>query len=160
MKVLMKVFGILLTLTAAALMVAAFVDLVRGKESPALMVGMVILMGCIAALGVWLTIRGSRKASKTVADLQPGVSMNEALRRAATLMAARKFDETIAAYTAIAERHLTSRGVSYSQIGAAYYFKGRYEEALRHYELALQNGADEAMMADNIAEAQVALGRT
>ncbi len=174
MKTLAKIFGFFLTLVSLLLVLAAVVDLSSGHESPGMLVGMIIFWGLGALIGILIIRRGFRapegviqngpsapvrdaEPSETIADLQPNVVMTNELRSAAMLMADGKYEETIAAYSAIADQDPSSVGVCHSQIGAAHYFLGQYETAIKHYEIALQNGANESMMNDNIVEAREAI---
>lgn len=79
------------------------------------------------------------------------------MNAAAQLMMARAYEEAAAAFRGIAEAHPEERAVCYSQVGAACYFAGLYDEAIGWYEAALREGADPAMMKDNIDEARQAL---
>lgn len=81
------------------------------------------------------------------------------MNAAARLMTSKKFDECIAAFTAIAADFPERRGDCESQIGAARYFKGDYEGALVDYVAARDHGADAGMMDDNIWEAIEALAK-
>lgn len=79
------------------------------------------------------------------------------LNAAAQLMMAGAHEEAAGAFRGIADAHPEERGVCYSQVGAACYFVGRFEEAIGWYEAALREGADAAMMRDNIDEARRAI---
>lgn len=78
---------------------------------------------------------------------------NEAYR----LIPNQKFTEAVAAFEALAREFPHRADDCASQIGAALYFLGRYEEAIAHYRKALELGADRAMMNDNIVEAEEAI---
>lgn len=73
--------------------------------------------------------------------------------RASGLMLEEKFQETIAAYQELAERHPDRRGDCEAQIGAAQFFLGEYDEAIASYVRAREHGADSDMMDDNLWEA-------
>ena len=76
---------------------------------------------------------------------------------AAQLLVGRHFEGAIQAYESIARDYPDEQATAQSQIGAAKYFLGRYEEAIGHYESARELGADPDMMQDNIDEAREAL---
>ncbi|MBU1221165.1 suppressor of fused domain protein [Myxococcota bacterium] len=160
MKLILKIFGILLVVISLLILIGALGDLFSGRYEPGLMIGIIILTLGIAALGFVLFKKGNKKNTKAITDLQQGISMNKSLRNAARLMQAELFNESITAYTVIMDEDPLFSGVCHSQIGAAYYFLGRYQDAISHYELALENGADKGMMADNIKEAQQAMGKS
>lgn len=79
------------------------------------------------------------------------------INAAAQLMTAGLYQAAAEAYAAIAQRHPEKLATCESQIGAAQFFLGQYQEAIRYYELARQHGADAGMMDDNIREAREAL---
>jgi tetratricopeptide (TPR) repeat protein len=83
--------------------------------------------------------------------------VSKKINAAAQLMTAGLYEAAIDAYEAIAQRHPEELAACESQIGAARFFLGQHEEAIRHYELARQHGADAGMMEDNIKEAREAL---
>jgi tetratricopeptide (TPR) repeat protein len=76
---------------------------------------------------------------------------------AASLMMSGQFDLCIKAYQKIADQYPERLGMCEAQIGAALYFLGHYEEAIRYYKQALGHGADADMMQDNIEEAEEAI---
>jgi tetratricopeptide (TPR) repeat protein len=78
---------------------------------------------------------------------------NYASNFASQLMMNGQYKECIAYYLAIAEQYPHKRGLSESQIGAAYYFLGNYVEAIKYYLQARDNGMNPDMMDDNIWEA-------
>lgn len=88
-----------------------------------------------------------------------GLPISQKMNAAARLMTGGAFKECVAAYEEIARQHPEAQGDCCGQIGAAYFFLGDYETAILYYEKALAHGADPSMMADNIEEAQEALGR-
>lgn len=85
--------------------------------------------------------------------------VSQKINAAARLMLTGRHDDCIAAYSAIAAEHPEERGTCEGQIGAAHFFKGDYETAIRWYEAARSHGADASMMEDNIKEAQEALAK-
>jgi tetratricopeptide (TPR) repeat protein len=94
---------------------------------------------------------------KLLARMEPN-EVEAKANAAARKLLNRDFKGAIAAYEAIAAEHPERRGQCEGQIGACHYFLSDYEEALRWYRSAKDHGADEAMMDDNIAEAEEALG--
>jgi tetratricopeptide (TPR) repeat protein len=78
---------------------------------------------------------------------------NEAFR----LIPNQKFAEAVTTFEALAREYPERAGTAYSQVGAALYFLGRYEEALVHYRRALELGKDVRTMNDNIVEAEEAI---
>ncbi|MEM8534840.1 MAG: YbjN domain-containing protein [Chloroflexota bacterium] len=85
--------------------------------------------------------------------------VDEQINRAARLMTSQQYEQSIQAYEQIAEKYPDKQNICESQIGVAYYFLGEYEKAIQFYKQALEHGADAAMMADNIAEAEEALAK-
>ena len=74
-------------------------------------------------------------------------------------MTSKRWDDAAAEYHAIGTAHPEERGTCWSQVGAALYFLGRYEEAIQWYEAAAREGADAGTMRMNVDEAREALGR-
>ncbi|GEM_PF-682310 len=73
---------------------------------------------------------------------------------AAQLMTEGQWDACIQAYAHIKNAHPEQAALCESQVGAAEFFKGNYDNAIQHYELAKSLGADLGMMDMNIAEAK------
>ncbi|MDQ3035527.1 MAG: tetratricopeptide repeat protein [Myxococcota bacterium] len=101
--------------------------------------------------------RALQSVAQSVLSSSDPVSMR--INEAARLMTSGDYEACAAAYHAIAESHPEERGTCWSQIGAALYFMGRYEEAIQWYEAALREGADASDMRDNIDEARAALAK-
>ncbi len=78
---------------------------------------------------------------------------------AAQLMTEGEFDACIQTYAHIKNAHPEQAALCESQVGAAEFFKGNFENAIQHYESAKLLGADETMMNMNIAEAEEKLGK-
>jgi len=76
---------------------------------------------------------------------------------ASGLMLEQRFQESIAAYEALAVEFPERRHDAESQIGAAYFFLGQLEQALEMYVRAHEHGFDKDMSDDNIWEACEAL---
>lgn len=82
--------------------------------------------------------------------------MNDELRRAATLMEERRYVDALTAYRAICEQQPAHAAIAASQVGAAYFFLGRFGDAIQWYQYAGQLGCDPQMVAENVAEAEQA----
>ncbi len=104
-----------------------------------------------------LSLEQARAVQERLLDGVQTDDVGAKINAAARLLTAREFERSIEAYQAIAREHPERRDDCESQIGAAHFFLGNYEEAIRHYEAALAAGADAEMMADNIQEAREAL---
>ena len=76
-----------------------------------------------------------------------------AFGKAAALMADKRFTAALAAYEVLAEKYPARRGDARSQIGAAQFFLGRYEEAVDSYVAARDAGFAASMIDDNLWEA-------
>ena len=79
--------------------------------------------------------------------------MSAQFNAAAKLMMNQSYQGCIEAYSALAERYPDRKGDCQSQIGAAYFFLGDYDQAIENYLAARENGMDADMMDDNIWEA-------
>ena len=82
------------------------------------------------------------------------------INAAALLLTAQRFDDCIAAYQAIADQHPEEQGTCLGQIGACYFSKGEFSNAIQHYTAAKKSGAEPGMMDDNIQKAQEALAKS
>jgi tetratricopeptide (TPR) repeat protein len=82
-----------------------------------------------------------------------------AFNKACALMLDQKFEETIAAYRAIARQFPGDEGLCESQVGVAHFFLGRHDEAIASYLKALDLGQDAAIMGENVFEACEALAQ-
>jgi hypothetical protein len=91
--------------------------------------------------------------------LAPTGPVSARINAAARLMTSRRWDEAAAEYHAIGTAHPEQRGTCWSQVGAALYFLGRYDEAIQWYEAAAREGADAEMMRMNIDEARETIAR-
>jgi tetratricopeptide (TPR) repeat protein len=85
--------------------------------------------------------------------------MTDDLRRAATLLAERRYVEAIYAYRAICESQPQHAAIAASQVGAAYFFLKQYARAIEWYRYSGQLGCDPRMVSDNVGEAEQALAR-
>jgi hypothetical protein len=92
-----------------------------------------------------------------VAAMNTSDPISQKLNAASKLMLTGDYEAAANAFREIAEAHPEVRGDCFGNIGAAHYFVGRYQEAIQWYQAAIQNGADLAMMQDNIVEAEQAL---
>lgn len=100
------------------------------------------------------------EAARRQAELLPHLETDEVgakINAAAQLLTAQRFDDCISAYQAIAVQHPDRAGDCLGQIGACYFFKGEFSNAIQSYVLAKKKGAHPGMMDDNIQEAQEAL---
>jgi tetratricopeptide (TPR) repeat protein len=86
-------------------------------------------------------------------------AVGDKLNAAALMLTSQRFDDGISAYRAIGVQHPEELGTCLGQIGACYFFKGEYSEAIKSYVRAKEKGADPAMMDDKIQEAQEALAQ-
>ena len=80
--------------------------------------------------------------------------MNDALRHAAPLMAARRWMEASNAYEAICYQQPQRAAMAASQVGAAYFFLSSFSRAIQWYQYAGRSGFDARMTTDNIAEVE------
>lgn len=78
---------------------------------------------------------------------------NEMMRNASKLMTSKQFQESLDLYKVLSEKYPNNKGLYQSQIGAAYYFLGDFENAVEYYISSINNGGDKRMMDDNIWEA-------
>ncbi|WP_347069965.1 hypothetical protein [Flavobacterium sp. WV_118_3] len=84
---------------------------------------------------------------------------NEMMRNASKLMTSGKFQESLALFKTLSEKYPNNKGLYESQVGAAYYFLGAYENAVDYYISSMKNGGDKSMMDDNIWEAAEAYSK-
>ncbi|MFT5353727.1 MAG: tetratricopeptide (TPR) repeat protein [Polyangiales bacterium] len=163
------VVGVVVALFGAFFVVAAVVELVGGTEDTVAPLLGGLFMSAPMFLGIWLVRRGFSPASPDFSDAKKiretflkGVTatdpQSDAINAAALLMMDKRYEESAAAYHAIADRFPSEKATAHSQIGVACFFVGRYEEAIQWYESALEQGADASTMHDNIAEAKGKLG--
>lgn len=75
------------------------------------------------------------------------------MREASSAMTSGNFDKSIQLYQKLADTYSEKKGLYLSQVGAAYYFLKDYTKAIEYYLKAKENGADSAMIDDNIWEA-------
>jgi tetratricopeptide (TPR) repeat protein len=97
--------------------------------------------------------------AKLMTKQQTGSERSMLFNRACALMLDRKFEETIAAYRAMARQFPADEGLCEAQIGAALFFLDRYDDAIAAYLKALALGQDAVMMAENVFEACEALAQ-
>lgn len=100
----------------------------------------------------------SRMQAAVQARVQAPVGSSSArVNQAAKLLVGKKYTEAIQAYQEVAQDFPDRAGVAASQIGAALYFLGRFDEAIAEYRRAVTLGESADMMRDNIEEAEAAL---
>lgn len=102
------------------------------------------------------------EAARVQAELMPHLdtdAVGAKINAAALLLTSQRFDDCISAYRAIGVQHPEELGTCLGQIGACYFFKGEYSEAIKSYVSAKAKGANPSMMDDNIQEAQEALAQ-
>lgn len=114
-------------------------------------------------MGLFDALFGKKKMSLKNADQKndefiaknpvPENDENELMRKASKLMTSEKYTESLELYKKLAEEYPANKGLYESQVGAAYFFLGEYENAVEHYVVSLNNGGDRDMMDDNIWEA-------
>jgi tetratricopeptide (TPR) repeat protein len=75
-------------------------------------------------------------------------------RAASRLMAEKRFEEAITQFLVVANAAPDRRADCENNVGACYFWLGRYADAINHYKVAGANGFDASMTADNIAEAR------
>lgn len=71
---------------------------------------------------------------------------------AVQLMESGAYQDSIEVYSMIAQKYPEMQGLCECQMGAAYFFMKKYEQALDFYLRARSNGMDTEMMDDNIWE--------
>jgi len=107
--------------------------------------------------GQGVSFEEARKVQDEVQAVLKTDDVSAKINAAARLMTAKKFQECIQAYEAIAAQHPDQQATCEAQIGAAYYFLGQFQKAIEYYEAAKAHGEDAGMMDDNIREAKDAL---
>lgn len=78
---------------------------------------------------------------------------NSAINFACQLLAKGQYEACITAFEKIMAEEPTEKGTCENQIGAAYFFLGKYPKAVEHYLLSLDNGFDPEMLDYNVWEA-------
>lgn len=78
---------------------------------------------------------------------------SSAINLACRLLAKGQYEACIAAFEKIMVAAPSEKGTCENQIGAAYFFLGKYPEALEHYLLSLDHGFDTNMLDYNVWEA-------
>lgn len=86
-------------------------------------------------------------------------TVREALNAAAQLLNDQRYDDSIAAYQAVADQNPEEKATCHGQIGACYFLKGEYSTAIQYYKRAKDNQANWAAMDDEIQQAQEAMAR-
>lgn len=110
--------------------------------------------------GGGMTMEQARQVQQAAQQvLVPTGAASERINAAARLMTSGRYDEAAAEYHAIGQQYPAERGTCWSQVGAALYFLGRYEEAIQWYEVAEREGADAEMMRMNVDEAREAIAK-
>lgn len=79
------------------------------------------------------------------------------MRAASSALTGGDFPKASLLYHELAEEYPQNKGLYLSQVGVAKFFLNEYEEAIKYYLQAKDNGADNNMMDDNIWEACEAL---
>ncbi len=99
------------------------------------------------------SLRGTLQAQQ--ASVVEDHASTRRINDAARLLVNGLFDEAITAWLSIAEAWPARAGLAWSQVGAAFYFKGDYGTAIHYYEKAKEAG--EQGMDENIEEAVEAM---
>jgi tetratricopeptide (TPR) repeat protein len=113
--------------------------------------------GFVGAPGKGNTQDEAQRLQGAVLQHLDGDDQTSAINGAAKLLVGGHYPQAIEAYTAIGAKWPDERATCEGQIGAARFFLGEFEQAIKHYEEARRLGADPAMMEDNIVEARDAL---
>ena len=79
--------------------------------------------------------------------------LDTAINLAARQLLDGDYEKSIQSYVNIKSIWPEQTGMANSQIGAAYFFLGKYDQAIEYYVSARELGADASMMDDNIWEA-------
>ena len=108
--------------------------------------------------GAWDQPTMGANIQDRVLQLMETNDVNAKINGAAQLMTEGEFDACIQAYAHIKNAHPEQAALCESQVGAAEFFKGNFDNAIQLYRLAKSLGADVAMMDMNIAEAEEKLG--
>ncbi len=96
------------------------------------------------------------EAQKIQEDFIKGLNQDDeslAINSAAQLLMNGLYHESIEAHQKIMQKYSHTKSDCNNSIGAAYFFLGEFTKAIIHYKIALENGADEGMVEDNIWEA-------
>lgn len=78
---------------------------------------------------------------------------DSAINFACKLLVKGNYEACIMAFTKIMEQEPSEKGTCENQIGAAYFFLGKYSDAIEHYLLSLEYGFDTEMLDYNVWEA-------
>ncbi len=105
-----------------------------------------------------MSMGDAKNIQDRVLQLMETNDVNAKINGAAQLMTEGEFDACIQAYAHIKNAHPEQAALCESQVGAAEFFKGNFDNAIQHYQLAKSLGADEGMMDMNIAEAEEKMG--
>lgn len=88
-----------------------------------------------------------------IMDLLSTKDKNSAINYACKLLAKGHYEACITAFENIMTKEPEEKGTCENQIGAAYFFLGKYPEAIKHYLLSLEHGFDLEMLDYNVWEA-------
>ncbi|WP_052594593.1 hypothetical protein [Aureispira sp. CCB-QB1] len=105
------------------------------------------------AQGEGISHKEAQAMQAEILELLSKEDKNSAINFACQLLAKGQYEACIKAFEKIMEQEPSEKGTCENQIGAAYFFLGKYPEAIAHYLLSLQNGFDTEMLDYNIWEA-------
>jgi tetratricopeptide (TPR) repeat protein len=88
-----------------------------------------------------------------IMELLRNKDSNSAINYACQLLTKGHYEACITAFKNIMDKEPSEKGTCENQIGAAYFFLGKYPEAVTHYLLSLNNGFDPEMLDYNVWEA-------
>ena len=88
-----------------------------------------------------------------IMELLSNKDKKSAINSACLLLTKGEYKACITAFESIMTAEPSEKGTCENQIGAAYFFLGKYPEAIEHYLLSLDNGFDLEMLDYNVWEA-------
>jgi tetratricopeptide (TPR) repeat protein len=88
-----------------------------------------------------------------IIELLSNKDKKSAINCACQLLTKGQYKACITAFEKIMAEEPSEKGTCENQIGAAYFFLGKYPEAIEHYLLSLDNGFDLEMLDYNVWEA-------
>lgn len=88
-----------------------------------------------------------------IMELLSNKDKKSAINGACLLLTKGEYEACITAFKSIMVAEPSEKGTCENQIGAAYFFLGKYPEAIEHYLLSLDNGFDLEMLDYNVWEA-------